>query len=285
MPRVFSNLSTLGYHTPGHPESPARVEKSHERLKAAGHRVETPSQPAEPGDVSLVHDAGHLKHVASGGYPDRDTPHYPGIDAIALTSLSGALAAASAAAAGEPAFSLMRPPGHHAGKNRVSGFCYLNNIVVATAKLLKDKKASRVAILDIDVHHGDGSEELCTGKSDILFCSLHQFPLYPGTGEKSHDNCINFPLPPGTGEKEFLLKAEEGLGRLLDFKPDILAVSAGFDTYKEDPIAQLKLDKPSYRALGRLIAGTGLRRFAVLEGGYSDELPALIERFLDGFFS
>lgn len=285
MPRVFSDLSTLGYHTPGHPESPARVGKSHERLTAAGHHVEKPSRPAASDDVVLVHDADHLARIDRGGYPDRDTPHYPSIATIALTSLSGALAAASAAAGGDPAFSLMRPPGHHSGKRRVSGFCYLNNIAIACAKLLKDKKASRVAILDIDVHHGNGTEEIFTGNGDILFCSLHQFPLYPGTGEKSHDNCINYPLPPGTGEKEFLSKAEEGLGRLLDFKPDILAVSAGFDTYKEDPIAQFKLDKPSYRALGRLIAKTDLRRFAVLEGGYSDELPVLIERFLDGFFS
>src|SRR5205814_2272331 len=147
-------------------------------------------------------------------------PFYPGIEKIALTSLGGALSAAESAAAGEPAFSLMRPPGHHAGKARVSGFCYFNNLALAVARLQKEKKAARVAILDVDVHHGDGTEELMTKREQVLFCSLHQSPLYPGTGLRSHDNILNFPLPPGTGETEYLRTLETAIEAALDAKPD-----------------------------------------------------------------
>jgi acetoin utilization deacetylase AcuC-like enzyme len=177
----------------------------------------------------------------------------------------------------------MRPPGHHAGAE-VMGFCYFNNIALAGAKLQKEKKAKRIAILDIDVHHGNGTEELLTQRDDCLFVSLHQVPLYPGTGLKSHDNCINVPLAPFMGEAPYIKEAEKAIDQILAFKPDVLAVSAGFDTYKEDPIAQLKLEKKTYRVLGDLIAQTKLKRFAVLEGGYSEDLPVLIENFLSGFF-
>jgi len=284
MSRVFSDPSVCGYQTPGHPEAPFRVEKSRERLEAAGHRVEAPDVAATEQDVLLVHSEGHVKSVRDGSYHDIDTPHYPGIEKIAMTSLSGALSAAASAFAGTPAFSLMRPPGHHAAKARVAGFCYFNNIAVACEGLLRSKKAARVAILDVDVHHGDGTEAIFTGREGLLFCSLHQVPLYPGTGQRSRDNCVNFPLPPGTGEKDYLHSLEQAIKTLLDFKPELVAVSAGFDTYKECPIAQLRLEKATYRKIGRMIADTKLRRFALLEGGYADDMPVLIKNFLDGFF-
>lgn len=283
MSRVFSDLSTASYRTPGHPEAPERVSRSYERLKAAGHKLELPDVAASADDVGLIHGPEHFGRVKEGSFSDADTPHYPGIEKIALTSLSGALAAADSAARGESAFSLMRPPGHHAGRDRVSGFCYFNNVAIAVARLQTAGK-KRVAILDVDVHHGDGTEELMTKREGVLFCSLHQVPLYPGTGLKSHDNCLDFPLPPGTGEAAYLKTLEAALEVLLSFKPDVLAVSAGFDTYKEDPIAQLKLEKKTYARMGRLIAETKLPRFAALEGGYAEDLPVLIENFLEGFF-
>ncbi len=183
-----------------------------------------------------------------------------------------------------PAFSLMRPPGHHAGRDRVAGFCYFNNLALACGHLLKTGKAKRVAILDVDVHHGDGTESLVLGNEAIRFCSLHQFPLYPGTGAASRGNCENIPLPEGTDEDAYLSALEPALERLLRFTPDVLAVSAGFDTYKEDPLAGLKLDVKTYKRIGKLIAATKLPRFAVLEGGYADAMPKLVESFLDGFF-
>ena len=285
MNRVFSDLKTIEYGAQGHPEAPFRVAKTYERLQAAGHKLAKPDQSACAADVAFLHGPQHFERVQKGAFDDPDTPAYKGIGDIAMISLSGALSAAQSAHQGAPAFSLMRPPGHHAGKDSVRGFCYFNNLALACAKLQAEKKTRKVAILDIDVHHGDGTEELMTGRDGVLFCSLQQIPLYPGTGLKSHDNCHNFPIPPDTGEAPYLKEVERAIGLILDFKPDLLAVSAGFDTYKEDPIAQLKLEKKTYRRLGDLIAQTKLKRFAVLEGGYADDLPLLVENFLDGFFS
>lgn len=280
MSRVFCDLRTAQYQAPGHPEAPFRIAKSRERLAAAGHKIELPPVAAGPDDVALLHGPGHYERVKKGDFSDADTPAYPGIAETALISLSGAVCAAESADKGVPAFSLMRPPGHHAGRDSVRGFCYFNNLALACAKLKK-----KVAILDVDVHHGDGTEELMTRKPDVLFCSLHQAPLYPGTGLKSHDNIHNFPLPPLTSEAPYLKQLEEVLELIISFKPEVLAVSAGFDTYKEDPIAQLKLEKKTYKLLGKMIAETKLKRFAVLEGGYADDMPLLIENFLDGFFA
>lgn len=282
---VFSDLKTAQYGASGHPEAPFRVGRSHERLAAAGLPPAKPDVLAGEEDVLRLHSPAHLQSVKDESFDDPDTPPYPGIHAFAMLSLSGALSAANAAAAGKPAFSLMRPPGHHAGRERVSGFCFFNNVALAAARLLDKKSAERVAIVDVDVHHGDGTQELVLGNQAVLFCSLHQVPLYPGTGQESKDNCLNFPLPPGTGEAAYLQTLERALERAAAFKPDVVAVSAGFDTYKEDPLAQLKLEKSTYKKMGQLLAALGPRRFAALEGGYSEDLPLLVESFLNGFFA
>lgn len=282
---VFYDPAVLGYHTPGHPESPERVSKTSEQLKSAGHAVRLPSRRASEADVLLAHAPEHLAAIGSGDYQDADTPRYPRIKEIALTGLSGSLSAADSAEKGMPAFSLMRPPGHHAGKNRVAGFCYFNNIAIACLDFLAKNAGARAAILDIDVHHGDGTQDIMLKhEGRVLFASLHQVPLYPGTGLKSVGNCYNFPLPPGTDGTPYLKTLEKALALILDFKPQLLAVSAGFDTYKECPIAGLKLDRPDYRRIGAMIAETKLPRFAALEGGYAEALPQLIESFLAGFF-
>jgi len=282
--RVFSDLKTAAYGASGHPEAPFRVSKTFERLKSAGLTPELPPVAAGAEDVSLLHAAGHFKSVSTGAFADADTPAHRGIGEIALISLSGALSAADSALAGEPAFSLMRPPGHHAGKDRVAGFCYLNNVALATARLQKKKPGLKVAIVDFDVHHGDGTESLVLGRENTAFVSLHQFPLYPGTGRQTRGNCVNVPLPEGTDGDRYLLAFEPALEAVLATKPDVLAVSAGFDAYKDDPIAGLKLDRDTFKRIGALLASTKLPRFAVLEGGYSEDLPKLVESFLDGFF-
>jgi len=282
--RVFSDLRTSAYGAPGHPEAPFRVAKTFERLKAAGHAPEFPDRTATAEDATLVHGAGHLATIANGTFLDEDTPAFPGMDEIALISLSGALSAADAALAGEPSFSLMRPPGHHAGKDRVAGFCCLNNIAAAVARLRKKNPALKIAIVDFDVHHGDGTESLVYGLEKISFVSLHQWPLYPGTGKESRGNCMNVPLLEGTNGDQYLRAFEPALEFALAGKPDVLAVSAGFDAYKDDPIAGLKLDRTTFKRVGALLAQTKLPRFATLEGGYSEDLPKLVESFLDGFF-
>ena len=284
MGKVFSDLKTCEYGASGHPEAPFRVSKTFERIKAAGHAPELPSVAAGAADVALMHGENHLASIATGTFLDADTPAHRGIDAIALISLSGALSAADSALAGEPAFSLMRPPGHHAGKDRVAGFCYLNNLAIAVARLQKNKPGLKIGIVDFDVHHGDGTESLVHGRENVAFASLHQHPLYPGTGKESRGNCLNVPLPVGTDGDDYLRAFEPALERILASKPNILAVSAGFDAYKEDPIAGLKLDRATFRKIGALLAQAKLPRFATLEGGYSEDLPKLVENFLDGFF-
>jgi acetoin utilization deacetylase AcuC-like enzyme len=282
--KVFSDLKTCEYGAAGHPEAPFRVSRTYELLKAAGHAPELPPIVASAEDVELVHGAKHLSTIEKGTFLDADTPPYPGIGKLALISLSGALSAADAALAGSPSFSLMRPPGHHAGKDRVAGFCYINNLAAAVARLQKKKPGLKIGIVDFDVHHGDGTESLVYGRENTTFVSLHQFPLYPGTGKGSRGNCINIPVPEGTNGDQYLKVFEPALEAALSLKPDLLAVSAGFDAYKDDPIAGLKLDRATFKKIGALLAQTKLPRFATLEGGYSEDLPKLIESFLDGFF-
>jgi acetoin utilization deacetylase AcuC-like enzyme len=279
--RVFTDPSVTGYAMPGHPEAPERVSRTAEHLAARGWTLERPAVAATEADVRTVHTAEHWNALTAGLFEDPDTPFFDGIDRIALTSLSGCLSAAEAAMSGTPAFSLMRPPGHHAGAERIGGFCYLNNIAIACERYLR--RGRRVAVLDVDVHHGDGTESIAQGRDGWLFVSIHQFPLYPGTGLASSGNCMNLPVPPFTGEADYLKVLATALTAIRDFKPDLLAVSAGFDTYKECPIAQLKLEAGTYERIGALIAATGLPRFATLEGGYAAALPQLIERFLIGF--
>ena len=282
---VFSDPATAGYHTEGHPEAPFRVTRTAERLRAAGLAPRPPSAEAFEEDLLRVHSAEHLRRLGEGDFHDPDTPFYTDMPRLARISVAGALSAAESALGGVPAFSLMRPPGHHAARERIAGFCYLNNLAAACARALHARRAARIAVLDIDVHHGDGTEAIVRGDPALMFCSLHQFPLYPGTGAESSGNCLNVPLPEGTDGAAYLRALEPALGRLLDFKPDLLAVSAGFDTYKACPLAGLRLDRPDYRRIGELLARTGLPRFAVLEGGYAEELPALVEEFLLGFFA
>lgn len=284
MGRVYSDLKTAEYGASGHPEAPFRVSRTFARLKSAGHAPELPAVKAAASDVELLHGKDHLASIKNGTFADADTPAHRGIDEIAMISLSGALSAADSALKGEAAFSLMRPPGHHAGKDRVAGFCYLNNIGLAVARLQKAKPGLKVAIVDFDVHHGDGTESLMLGRDNTTFLSLHQYPLYPGTGLDTRGNCWNIPLEAGTGGEHWLEAFEPAFGLLLDTKPDVLAVSAGFDAYKGDPIAGLKLDKSTFKRIGSLLAQTKLPRFAALEGGYSEDLPLLVESFLDGFF-
>jgi acetoin utilization deacetylase AcuC-like enzyme len=185
--------------------------------------------------------------------------------------------------AGEPALSLMRPPGHHAGRDNVMGFCYFNNIAIAVARLLAEHKLQRVAILDFDCHHGNGTEEIFRGDDRVLFVSLHQSPCYPGTGLEHAGNCLNYPLPPLTGPGRFLEAIDDALRRIVAFAPEVLAVSAGFDAFKDDPITQMALEVETYHEIARRLAALRVRTFAVLEGGYAVEFASCVEAFVSGW--
>ena len=281
--KIFYSPKCLEYGQPGHPESPERARQTYEFLEAQGYEFVEPAS-CKDDDILLAHSQELLDSVKGGSFFDFDTPAYPGIFDIAMLSAGSAVdAMLQCLNSGEKAFSLMRPPGHHATRNELGGFCYFNNIAIASIKAQKEvPTVNRVAIVDFDCHHGNGTEDVMLGKKDFLYLSLHQSPLYPGTGLKSRDNCINLPVSSSTGPDQYISLFKEGLKQVERFNPDLIAVSAGFDSYKLDPITSLTLELQTYRDIGRLLAGLKKPAFAILEGGYSRDLPECIFQFLQG---
>jgi acetoin utilization deacetylase AcuC-like enzyme len=232
--------------------------------------------------ILRAHTPELLARVNAGEDFDADTPSYPEIAAHARRSVGGALAALQSARAGEAAFSLMRPPGHHATRETAMGFCYLNSIAIATLEALATG-AKRVAVFDFDVHHGNGTEDILLNVPGAAFFSIHQFPCYPGTGRKDvGNNCFNFPVAPQTAREEYRKILSRALDGVKTFKPDLVAVSAGFDAYARDPLAQETLEAEDFFWLGKSIRELGVPFFSVLEGGYSNDLPGLILAYLRG---
>ena len=279
--KIFYTPECLEYGVSGHPESPDRIRGTADHLQSLGYRFIKP-RSCSRSDLELVHTPDLIDSVCTGRFSDADTPALPGIDSHALRSAGSAMDAAASAAEGETGFSLMRPPGHHATPSRPMGFCYFNNIAVATAAQLKADPDKKAAILDIDCHHGNGTEAIFRGRESVLFVSLHQSPLYPGSGLFSADNIVNHPLPPFTEEIRYLDVLEDACSAIDAFKPALLGVSAGFDTYREDPLTQLNLDISTYEKIGQRIAALRLPTFIIMEGGYSDRLPQCVEAFIRG---
>jgi acetoin utilization deacetylase AcuC-like enzyme len=227
----------------------------------------------------------HLQRVANPEDDfDLDTPAHENIDTFARSSAGAAIAATKAALGGEKTFSLMRPPGHHATRDRAMGFCYFSNIAVAALDAL-DGLVGKVAIWDFDAHHGNGTEDIVRDNAAIAFASIHQSPGYPGTGLRSFERIYNFPMPPYTTRKAHMHAAEEALQKLLAFKPDLLLVSAGFDAYVDDPITQMTLEAEDFGTFGRWLTDITMPTACILEGGYSDDLPQLIDVFLTNWDS
>ncbi len=273
----------LEYYAPGHPERPHRLIGITSRLKPDNHHQWLTPEPCPTEDILRVHTRAHLHAVQTGEYFDGDTPAFPEIYEIARLAAGGAILAAQEAWAGRPAFSLMRPPGHHAERDKVMGFCYFNNIAIAVAKMLEDRGVARAVILDFDCHHGNGTEDIFLSEDRVRFFSLHQSPCYPGTGTTSRQNCVNFPLPPGTGPEKFMAAFAEAIRAAQDFQPQLIAVSAGFDSYKGDPITDMALSVGAYRQIGAALGRLGRPCFAVLEGGYAEELTDCVEAFISGW--
>ncbi|MFC2093378.1 histone deacetylase family protein [Bacteroidota bacterium] len=184
-------------------------------------------------------------------------------------------------------FAVVRPPGHHAKRSRADGFCFFNNIAIATQKLIDEGK--KVFILDIDGHHGDGTQSIFYDSDKVLFCSIHQQHAYPGTGavyetgEKEGEGfTVNFPLPAGSGDEEFLLSVDKAIVKALDFKPDVVGVSAGFDGYEKDMLLNLNYTLHSYYECGRRLSESFNNVFAVLEGGYHQDIRKCVDNFING---
>ena len=281
---IITDDHCTGYSTPGHPERPERIAKTLEKLSGQTELPIRWGQPPRVEDSVLLraHTTEHLTRLEAPNDFDGDTPFLPKIADYARASAGAALEALKSARAGQSAFSLMRPPGHHATRNRAMGFCYLNNVAIAVLEALASG-ANRVAVYDFDVHHGNGTEAILLNQPGAVFFSIHQFPCYPGTGaQNAGNNCFNYPVAPQTPRAEYRRVLNTAFKHLQTFKPDMVAVSAGFDAYARDPLAQETLEVEDYHWLGRSFRELGVPVFSLLEGGYSHDLPELIFAYLNG---
>jgi acetoin utilization deacetylase AcuC-like enzyme len=272
------------YVLPGHPEQPARVTRTASHLRATHPTWNWATPPEDIPDETLLlaHTPEHLARLEEPRAFDADTAYFPGISRHARRSVSAALAAMKhAVSADEPAFALMRPPGHHASANQAMGFCYLNQVAIAALAAMRDLGADRVAVWDFDAHHGNGTEAILHGREGFLFCSVHQAPGYPGTGLSDSENCRNWPVPTYAPRRKHMDALRKSLDAIVDFRPDLVLVSAGFDAYARDPITEMTLEAEDFAALGQWLRQTDIAAAAVLEGGYSPDLPELVEAFLN----
>lgn len=275
----MTNLALARLHPTGeHPERPDRL------LGLGGEPVERYASDVQ---LTRVHTAGHLAFLRSIDRPvllDADTIASP-------TSWEAATLAAGIAleAVDRNAVALVRPPGHHALADRAMGFCLLNNLAVAVRYAQAELGFSRVAIIDYDVHHGNGTEAIFRGDDSVFFASLHQWPFYPGTGGPgtSDETTLNVPLPAGSGDSEYVAVFESAVEPAVRaFVPDLVLVSAGFDAHAEDPLGGMDVSEEGFRELSQRCAALAPRLAAVLEGGYNlATLPRLVDAARRGFDS
>ena len=322
--KIIIDERCAGYSHPGHPERPERITGTLARLQSQN---ELPIEWLKPGGVSDVqilraHAPELLARLQIPKDLDADTPFYENIAGFARASAAAALDALQAARKGGHVFSLMRPPGHHATRDQAMGFCYLNNIAIATLEAMAEISPSpppteerggvrrqiissssplaptlsppgrgegvgigfkRIAVFDFDVHHGNGTEAILLNRPGVAFFSVHQHPCYPGTGT-GHvgNNCFNYPVEPGGSRETYRAALTRALDDLKKFQPDLIAVSAGFDAYRHDPLVDGVLETEDFHWLGRSLQAMKVPLFSLLEGGYSHDLPELILAYLKG---
>ncbi len=289
---LFSHPASLGHDTgPGHPESPARFGAITQALAADTFRdlkrVESPR--AELAPILRVHPPGYAAALESEmpvkglAYLDADTPVSAGSWDAILRSVGGAVAATDAVMRGDAdnAFVVARPPGHHASQTTAMGFCLFNNAAIAARHAQAVYGAGRIAIVDFDVHHGNGTQAIFWADASVLYCSTHQMPLFPGTGAASETGAfatiVNAPLPAGADSFVFQEAIESiVLPRLIAYAPDAIIVSAGFDAHWRDPLANLNLTEADFASVTAQIMEVadhccGGRVISMLEGGYDLE--------------
>ena len=284
-----------GHDTGGHPENPRRlaaIEAELERAGLLGGRPEVPFGPAPLEALARVHDPRYLALVeevarSGGAWLDADTMVGPDSWDVARLAAGATVAATEAVLAGRVgrAFCLVRPPGHHATPSHGMGFCLVNSVAVAAAHALAGGLA-RVAIVDWDVHHGNGTQDAFYATDRVLFCSVHQSPLYPGTGAADERGegqgagyTLNVPLRPGGDDRTYARVFAEQIGPAVRaYRPELVFVSAGFDAHAADPLANMRMSEAGFAHLATVVSGLAEelcdgRLVALLEGGY--DLPAL----------
>jgi acetoin utilization deacetylase AcuC-like enzyme len=289
---IYSHRACLGHDTgPDHPECPQRLDAVTGALRDAFPSVEWLEAPrATRGQLARVHDPSLIGRVLQAPDTqlrlDPDTVLSPASPEAALRAAGAVVAATDAVLSGEidVAFCAVRPPGHHATRDRAMGFCLFDNVAVAAAHALDRHGLSRISIVDFDVHHGNGTQEIFEREPRVQYLSSHQMPLYPDSGsedERGIGNIHNVPLPPGTGGDGFRAAWSQRLLPELDaFAPQLVLVSAGFDAHWRDPLAQLRLQATDFAWLGTELLALARRHadgrvVSTLEGGY--DLQALRE--------
>ncbi len=311
MLQIFTDRRCLEHRAPpGYPERPERLAGVVARLRASDFTF-APGLPqiAEPGAdaravVEALHDPDYVQRLQAalkrgdGLIDSADNPLSPGTWAAAWGAVEVALAAADwvVAEEGRTAFAAVRPPGHHAERSNAMGFCFFNNVAVAAEHLLRRHGLERLAIVDFDVHHGNGTQHLFEDRGDVLFVSLHQAPFYPGTGAAAETGTgaglgatLNLPLPAGTGDDVYLQAFDQRVVSALErFEPQLLLISAGFDAWRDDPLGGMEVTAEGYRQWGERLAAVATelcsgRSLSLLEGGYDlERLGELVESYLKG---
>lgn len=282
--RIITDERCAGYSRAGHPEHPRRVTATLAHLRSQTELPVIWDAPRHVTDAQILraHAPEILARLQIPNDFDADTPYYEGIPGYARASAAAAIDAMKSARAGENVFSLLRPPGHHATREQSMGFCYLNNIAIAALEAVATG-SKRVAVFDFDVHHGNGTEDILLNLEGVAFFSIHQFPAYPGTGAaNAGKNCFNYPVAPAAPRETYRATLARALADLKNFSPDLIAVSAGFDAYARDPLAQGSLLAEDFHWLGQQLRSLGAPFFSLLEGGYSRDLPELVFAYLKG---
>ena len=278
----------------GHPEKIDRVTAVIDNFKKLNNKNIIWKKPSkfDRSLLEITHNSDYINFVEKSfpkkglSFLDGDTIVSPGSKEATSDAIGSIIAAIDGVQNSEfkNAFCAVRPPGHHAEKNKAMGFCIYNNVAVGANYLINKYKLTKVAIIDFDVHHGNGTQDIFHDNEKILYISTHQFPFYPGSGtaqEKGkYNNILNIPLPAGTTSEEYLNAYDFVLKRIREFKPEFVLLSAGFDAHKNDPLAQFQLEsKDFYEITKRTLELSKLycngKVVSILEGGY--DLSALKE--------